>query len=630
MTGPSQQPKPPEGGSAHWVDGVEAVLAAASRLAEKSGRKDLVRRLNADRKHLADRKKRLIRIVVVGEFKKGKSSLVNALVNVPICPVVDTASTAVPMSITYAEKPTVTLTYQPSGNGKKEASRVAAPLREIPRQVTEAPPNDKGGKLMWVDVGIPNQLLSQGVTFVDTPVGGLSETAEAPTYGVLSAADALVFATDAAQELTATEIELLKSAKNLCPSVVCAVTKIDLYPQWRQIVEQDKAHLSAAGLEIPVFPVATALQAQAALKRDKRLFAESGCVPLLAYLGQKVVANIERLTLAAVTANFRDVLGQVDQVLAARQKTLADPEQGKELVAKLQEAGKKAEALRAAGARWQQTLGDGFGNISSDVDFDMRRRFRDLTREANKAIGEGDPAKTWEEIQAWMRRRLTAEVVENYTLLQQRVAELGKSVAEQFAEEQQGAEVEVHAEAPTELIKELEEAAENVEIVKASLKTKGMRTGMLLFKTVGRVALMSGMNPVSMAFSVLSGVGGLRSGAKRDVQERRQKAKAAVNQYTEDLKFHIAKDSKDTIRRMQREMRQGYSERAAELQNAAAQSVAAAKKSLQADKSQRERRLPEMEQARKSVAMLRRKAETLFRASEGGVRDEQPIAHPAG
>ncbi|MER7011605.1 dynamin family protein [Saccharopolyspora sp. NPDC000359] len=629
MTEPSQQPNPSERGT-HWVDGVAAVLAAGCKLAEKCGRKDLVRRLDADRKHLADRKKRLIRIVVVGEFKKGKSSLVNALVNVPICPVVDTSSTAVPMSIHHAEKPTVTLAHVPTGNGQQESSRVTVPLREVPRQVTEAPPNAKGGKLLWVDVGIPNQLLSQGVTFVDTPVGGLSENTDAPTYGVLSAADALVFTTDAAQELTATEIELIKSAKNLCPSVVCAVTKIDLYPQWRGIVEQDKAHLRAAGLDVPVFPVATALQAQAALKRDKQLFAESGCVPLLAYLGQKVVANVEVLTLTAVTANFRDVLDQVDQVLKTRQQALASPEHGKELVAELQEAGRKAQSLRAAGSRWQQTLGDGFGNISSDVDFDMRRRFRDLTREASKAINEGDPAKTWDDIQSWMRRRLTAEVVENYKLLQQRVTELGKSVAEQFAEAQQGTEVEVRAEAPTELIKQLEEATEDVEIVKASLKTKGVRTGMLLFKTVGRVALMSGMNPVSMAFGVLSGVGGLRAGAKHDVQERRQKAKAAVNQYVEDLKFHIAKDSKDTIRRMQREMRQGYSARAAELQNAAAQSVAAAKKSLQADKAQRERRLPEIEQARKSVAALRKKSEALFRASGGGVRDEQLVAHPAG
>ena len=44
-----------------------------------------------------------MRVLVVGEFKQGKSQLVNALVNAPVCPVDDDIATAVPTVVRHAE-----------------------------------------------------------------------------------------------------------------------------------------------------------------------------------------------------------------------------------------------------------------------------------------------------------------------------------------------------------------------------------------------------------------------------------------------------------------------------------------------------------------------------------------------
>jgi predicted GTPase len=43
-----------------------------------------------------------VRVLVVGEFKQGKSMLVNALVNAPICPIDDDISTSVPTVVRFA------------------------------------------------------------------------------------------------------------------------------------------------------------------------------------------------------------------------------------------------------------------------------------------------------------------------------------------------------------------------------------------------------------------------------------------------------------------------------------------------------------------------------------------------
>ena len=65
------------------------------------GREDLAERLSSARRLLTDS---TVMVHVVGEFKQGKSSLVNALLTAPICPVDDDIATAVSTEVRYAEQ----------------------------------------------------------------------------------------------------------------------------------------------------------------------------------------------------------------------------------------------------------------------------------------------------------------------------------------------------------------------------------------------------------------------------------------------------------------------------------------------------------------------------------------------
>ena len=96
-------------------------------------------------------------------------------------------------------------------------------------------------------------MLRSGLCLVDTPgVGGLDSAHGFLTLGALRMAEGTLFVTDAAQELTGPELEFLKTAVERCPLTALVVTKIDLYPQWRRIVELDRGHLARAGLDLPV------------------------------------------------------------------------------------------------------------------------------------------------------------------------------------------------------------------------------------------------------------------------------------------------------------------------------------------------------------------------------------------
>ena len=78
------------------VDLVDLALKATAAYE----RPDLGARLAQTRKRLVDPN---VRVLVVGEFKQGKSQLVNALVNAPVCPVDDDVATAVPTVVRHSE-----------------------------------------------------------------------------------------------------------------------------------------------------------------------------------------------------------------------------------------------------------------------------------------------------------------------------------------------------------------------------------------------------------------------------------------------------------------------------------------------------------------------------------------------
>jgi hypothetical protein len=183
-----------------------------------------------------------VRVLVVGEFKQGKSQLVNSLVSAPVCPVDDDVATSVVTMVRHADTPSVALVRV--ARRQRHAERTEVPLGELAAYVSEAGTRATGPACATRDVGIPRTLLAGGLVLVDTPgVGGLGSAHGAATTAALASADAVVMVSAAAQEYTRPELDFLAAAVRMCPNVVCVLTKTDLYPHWRRIAELDRGHL---------------------------------------------------------------------------------------------------------------------------------------------------------------------------------------------------------------------------------------------------------------------------------------------------------------------------------------------------------------------------------------------------
>ncbi|HWO59095.1 MAG TPA: dynamin family protein [Umezawaea sp.] len=583
------------------------VVDLALKAANAYGRDDLAVRLAQTRQRLLDP---AVRVLVVGEFKQGKSHLINAIVNAPVCPVDDDVATSVPTVVRYAESPNVVLVGETS-------VRTEVPVEQLADHVSEAgnPGNRRG--LRHAEVGIPRSVLAGGLCLVDTPgVGGLGSVHGATTMTALPSADAVLMVSDAAQEYTATELEFLRQAARVCPTVVCVLTKIDLYPDWRRIAERDRAHLAAADLSADLLPVSSVLRLHAVREGDQALNHESGFPLLLNHLRDRIVGRAAELATRSVVHDVRGVALQLTTAMGAELTALRDPDRAEDLLSGLRDAKRRADALRERSARWQQTLNDGVGDLISDVEYDLRDRMRKITRDAEAELDGIDPMLVEEQFVGWVLQRVAAAASANFVWTNQRARWLAGQVGDHFTDDGGGVLPDLHAhdpEAPLSQTIPLEFSRPEPFGFgqKLIVGVRGGYGGTLMvgmLSTIGGLALL---NPISVAAGVLLGRKMVKDERKRMLERRRSEAKLAVRRFVDDVVFQLGKESRDVLRELQRDLRDHFTGCAAELSRSLSESMKSAQRAVDSDRGERDRRIRDVRAELDRIAHLATAADAL-------------------
>ncbi|MGH3430981.1 MAG: dynamin family protein, partial [Mycobacteriales bacterium] len=178
-------------------------------------------------------------VVVVGETKRGKSSLVNALLEAPGLSPVD-ASVATSSYLEFVHSPVPSAQAFVPG----EPEPIDIPLDQLRAWGTHAGGLPDGQRPpRKIRIGYPAALL-QRVRLVDTPgAGGLDAAHAGIALDAVNHATALLFVLDASSPLSRPELDFLIEASRRVNGVLFAVTKIDAYPGWRIVLDDDDALL---------------------------------------------------------------------------------------------------------------------------------------------------------------------------------------------------------------------------------------------------------------------------------------------------------------------------------------------------------------------------------------------------
>jgi len=311
--------------------------AAASRTPEESVTRaaDIARRYGQD--SAADRAVQMLNatfragtVVVMGEVKRGKSSLVNALIAQPdLLPVDVLTCTSAPIRVAVSHDgpvvPQVTLV--------RGTEREMILATELARWVTvdgvgslqgntnvgmdeaQDPPSSAEIAVRYPDM--------DGITVVDTPgVGGLDKRAVTAALQEARHAGVLLMVCDASTPITAPEMDILRQAHDSVGGVIVAVTKTDKNTRrWRAIVEDNKRLISShMGIDVPVVGVSSlrALDAARCIDPARRAELErrSGIAQLRSQLraqlrqpaamGQRAALQSITTTLTGIAKTVRD------------------------------------------------------------------------------------------------------------------------------------------------------------------------------------------------------------------------------------------------------------------------------------------------------------------------------------
>ncbi len=560
------------------------VVDLARKAAVAYKRDDLARRLDVTRARLDEPS---ARVLVVGEFKQGKSSLVNALVEADVCPVDDDIATAVPTEVRHAAALSASAHFEalPGSQGAGWTETITP--AEVAAYASESGNPGNTRRLVSVSVGIDRPLLAGGIVFVDTPgVGGLGG-AHQSAVADLPRSHACLFVSDASRELTDAEVRFLHAVVELCPTVIMVLTKTDLTPHWPRILERNQAHLHRAGVRIEIHGFSSELSRVASAEGDQELLAESGAPELLTRL-ERVREEAAHIALRSVMIQVSSALGQLESAARARRDALVHPARHEALVAELAAAKERAEGLRDRGAKWQMVLNDGFADISADSEFDLRTRARAVQKEAEDAIEAGDPAKNWEEFSDWLRRRLAAEAMENYALFVRRAKDVAIAV-EQHLDMAESRITARSVSAPVDVMARLALDVQFApsglrQVVKMPILQKAFG-GVVMLTMISNMAGLGIPMAAGLVLGGVLGVAGIKEERKKALEKRRTEARTGVRKYVDEFINQVGKDSRDAIRHVQRELRGAWTERVAELQRAAAAAMTAAQAAVAAGKT---------------------------------------------
>jgi len=179
----------------------------------------LQERLRAERCHLA----------VLGQFKRGKSTLINALLGAPVLPSAIVPLTSIPTFLHGGDELTARVVFEDGKPDEQFAGPDAKALGEFLQQfVTEEHnPHNRLG-VEQVEVTYPATVLRQGLALIDTPgIGSTFRHNTEATLNFLPQCDAALFVVSADPPITEVEVEFLKLVRGKLARVFFVLNKAD-------------------------------------------------------------------------------------------------------------------------------------------------------------------------------------------------------------------------------------------------------------------------------------------------------------------------------------------------------------------------------------------------------------------
>ncbi len=256
-------------------------------------------------------------VVVLGEFKRGKSTFINALLQKELLPTDVLPETATINALMYNDTPTVQVVMNDGREEKGEATQ------EYLQKFSARQEENLANNVKYIKIGYPSDILKNKLVIVDTPgVDDINESRSEVTYRFIPKANAVIFLLDAKSPLKKTEKDFIDS--KLLPlgldTILFAANKYDAVDEEEEedYLEDLRIRLGTAFKigekdaqlkKIQLFPLSAKWALQGVLQNKPKLTAASGINELTEALRDMVFnGKVEQNKIAHYKRRLRDIL----------------------------------------------------------------------------------------------------------------------------------------------------------------------------------------------------------------------------------------------------------------------------------------------------------------------------------
>ena len=313
------------------VDGAAKLLRLAT-LGEELG----TNRVNDEARELAARiSEGRFYVACIGQFKRGKSTLINALIGEPVLPVGFVPVTAVPTVIRFGER-------QKACVQARDGSWREIGVSALKEYVSEEHNPENAKAVAGVEVFMPRPLLAAGMCLVDTPgLGSVFIGNRAATHAFMPHIDAALVVVGADPPLAGEELTLVEAIARQVPDLILVLNKADrATDEERNAAVGFTERLLEKRLQRPVGPVFEV----SAVERIENRGPARDWANLVAALQQLVEGSGRHLVTAACERGLDRLSEQLLAVITEEREALQRPiEESERHIATMRETLAEAE-----------------------------------------------------------------------------------------------------------------------------------------------------------------------------------------------------------------------------------------------------------------------------------------------
>ncbi len=279
-----------------------------------------------------------LHLAVLGQFKRGKSTFINALLHAHVLPTAAVPLTAIPTFIAWAPTWGIDVRFLDGRSG--EAFRPNGPEELHDRLiefVTEEGNPSNHRRVSRVDVHLPADILRDGTVLIDTP--GIGSTLRHNTDAaiqVLPECDAAIFVISADPPITEAEVRYLQQVRSQVVRLFFVLNKIDYLDisersQVEGFVRRALRDVVGAGEEVELHALSARQALQGAMAGDAHVVESSGLArierQIIHYLAREKMASLEQSVRGKAANLIGQVIGDAQLRTRALEMPLEDLEQ---------------------------------------------------------------------------------------------------------------------------------------------------------------------------------------------------------------------------------------------------------------------------------------------------------------